>query len=667
MPRLNFVVLTLALLAALFAACAGNHRQAPAVEPIERRVPGVAAAEPAPLGGAALAEMPTARQLEAVTVPIRDLHDLALRLQPELDGIPAVVDNLPPVYTPGDEDAFWVLDTGRNATVAISATLVYSTPVVYVWIESGQPSNQDAIIRAIDRFTQVTYPKAVNTFGSERYPGVDGDPRLHILYNTKMGSGVVGYFSSSDSYSRLANPFSNEREMFYINLDFLNRTQNYAYHDTTLAHEFQHMIHWHQDQGEDLWVNEGLSEYAQEVADFDTGSNFVNAFAAAPDLQLTTWGPDPGANGPHYGSAYLLIAYIAQRFGPEAISALVAEPANGLAGVEAALRGLGFDITADTLFADWVAANYAQAADALEQEGVYGYRGVEEMPVFAPAATHTQYPVAAQSAEVFNYATDYLQLLGEGDIRFVFDGATTTRLAPTDAPGGARMWWSNRADDANPRLTQRLDLSDVVAGTPVTLSADMWWDIEDDYDYGYLMASRDGEHWEILPGTRTRSESATGNARGPGYTGRSSVHPDRAPGAPPEWVTEQFDLSAYAGAPVWLQFSYVLDDAINTTGWLVDNLRVDCAASCQLTLQDWQSEGWLYTDNQLPQRWLVQILEFQDNQLTTVRRIPVDDAGHAEAAIDDLGNGRYAVVAISGLTPSTTLPASYTYTIDLHD
>lgn len=611
--------------------------------------------------------MPTERQLEAVTTPIRDLHELALRLQPELDGIPAVVDNAPPVYMLGDEDSFWVLDTGRNATGAISATLVYSTPVVYVWIERGQPFNRDAIIRAIDRFTQVTYPKAVNTFGSERYPGVDGDPRLHILYNTKMGSGVVGYFSSSDSYSRLANPSSNEREMFYINLDFLNRTQNYAYHDTTLAHEFQHMIHWHQDQGEDLWVNEGLSEYAQKVADFDTGSNFVNTFAAAPDLQLTTWGANPGANGPHYGSAYLLIAYIAQRFGPDAISALVAEPANGLAGVEAALRGLNFDITADMLFADWVAANYAQAADALEQEGVYGYRGVEDLPVFVPAATHTQYPVAAQSAKVFNYATDYLQLLGEGDIRFVFNGATTTHLAPIDTPGSARMWWSNRADDANPRLTQRLDLSAVVAGTPVTLAADMWWDIEEDYDYGYLMASRDGEHWEILPGTRTRSESATGNARGPGYTGRSSVHPDRSPGAPPEWVAEQFDLSAYAGAPVWLQFSYVLDDAINATGWLIDNLRVDCAASCQLTLQDWQSEGWLYTDNRLPQRWLIQILEFQDNRLTAVRRIPVDDAGYAEAAIDDLGHSRYAVVAISGLTPSTTLPASYSYSINLRN
>ena len=71
----------------------------------------------------------------------------------------------------------------------ITATLVYSTPVAYVWVEDGQEYDQAAIARSIDRFSSVTYPDDVNTFGSEWHPGVDNDPRLHILYNTQMGTG----------------------------------------------------------------------------------------------------------------------------------------------------------------------------------------------------------------------------------------------------------------------------------------------------------------------------------------------------------------------------------------------------------------------------------------------------------------------------------------------
>jgi hypothetical protein len=451
--------------------------------------------------------------------------------------------------------------------------------------------------------------------------------------------------------------------MFYINLDLLNRTQNYAYHDTTLAHELQHMIHWHQDQGEDLWINEGLSEYAQEVAALGNDTMFVAAFAAAPDLQLTTWGLGPNSNGAHYGSAYLFVAYLAQRFGHEIISTLVAERANGLAGVEAALREVGFEMTAADLFADWVVANYAQDADALAADRRYGYGDYDDLPVFAPAATYTEYPVPAQAAEVFNFGTDYLQVLGEGDLHFQFQGDVDARLAPTAAPGGDRAWWSNRADDANPRLARRIDLSDVAAGTPVTLTASMWWEIEEGYDYGYVLASRDGAHWALLPGQHTRTAGTTGTALGPGYTGQS----DGGDGAP-AWVEERFDLSAYAGAPVWVQFSYVLDDAVNATGWLVDDLRLACGAPCPaIDEAGWESEGWLYTDHHLPQRWLVQVLEFQDDRLTAVHRLPVDADGRAETTIDDLGDGRHAVIAISGLTPVTTLPARYSYSIDRQD
>ena len=374
---LPFLLLALAA----SAACAGAAE--PGSRPLERRQPPTpgaqasAAAEPVP--GARLAELSTLDQYALLEPPQRDLRDIALRLNPDIGEIPLTV----PARTHqiGDQEPFWVRNTSTNRAVEITATLVYSTPVAYVWVENGQEYDKAAIERSIDRFSRVTYPDDVNTFGSEWHPGVDNDPRLHILYNTQMGSGVVGYFSGGDEYVRPAAPFSNQKEMFYINLAALNSTRNFTFHDTTLAHEFQHMIHWYMDRGEDLWVNEGLSEYAQDVAEFGGSTMFVTGFAADPDLQLTTWRPVGGNNGPHYGSAYLFMAYLAQRFGRAAITDLVAAPANGMHGVDAALKRAGADIDSTQLFADWVVANYADQPDALGEKGRYGYQDLE-LPKF---------------------------------------------------------------------------------------------------------------------------------------------------------------------------------------------------------------------------------------------------------------------------------------------
>jgi immune inhibitor A len=139
-------------------------------------------------------------------------------------------------------------------------------------------------------------------------------------------------------------------------------------------------------------------------------------------------------------------------------------------------------------------------------------------------------------------------------------------------------------------------------------------------------------------------------------------------------VEESFDLSAYAGGPLSLRFSYITDDALNQAGWLMKDVQLTGPAGVIAPLgaddlgaddlgAGWQSEGWLLTDNRLPQRWLLQVLEFDGDTLTAVRRVPSDAQGRAEAEITGLGNGRRAVVAISGLSPVTTLPAQYEYTI----
>ena len=50
-------------------------------------------------------------------------------------------------------------------------------------------------------------------------------------------------------------------------------------------------------------------------------------------------------------------------------------------------------------------------------------------------------------------------------------------------------------------------------------------------------------------------------------------------------------------------------------------------------------------------------MEFEDNILTNVGRFPVDADGRATIAIDGLGDGKTAALAVSALAPVTTEPA----------
>ena len=50
--------------------------------------------------------------------------------------------------------------------------------------------------------------------------------------------------------------------MFYVAADLRSMEPNSSFYDGTLAHEFQHMIHWANDRNEDTWVNEGMSDLA---------------------------------------------------------------------------------------------------------------------------------------------------------------------------------------------------------------------------------------------------------------------------------------------------------------------------------------------------------------------------------------------------------------------
>ncbi len=590
-------------------------------------------------------QMSTEQQLLTVILPQRDMRLLAERLK-KTGPIPQVVHANPPVYELGQESTFWVGNVDTMEHVQITARLEYITPHLYVWVEKGQKFNRQSLIRSADKFESQSYPTNREFFGSEWSPGVDNDVRLHILHSSgeRMGSSVAGYYSSADEYSQMANPYSNEREMFYISLD--GASPGSDFYDGVLAHEFQHMIHWANDRNEDTWVNEGCSELAAYLNGYDAGG-FDWLFIFDPDVQLTSW-PDGDSAAANYGSSYLFMAYFLGRFGEDMMKEVIAHPANGAAGFDAVLAGQG--LTFGDVFADWLIANYTDNL-AASLPALYQYPDHVVGPA-ATAAEHDRYPVD-ENSDVHQYAADYILLEGDEDIAITFSGDTLARLTATDAYSGRYAWWSNRGDDSDATLTRAFDLRGV---QKATLNVQMWYDIEEDWDYAYIQVSTDGgQTWEILAGPSTTDSNPNGNSFGPAYTGSSD-----------DWVLESLDLSPFAGQQILLRFEYVTDDAVNQPGWLIDDLsipEIGYEQDFESGTDGWESAGFILSDNEVSQRYLVQIITL--GKQVEVFRMELDEENQGGWELRGLGRQfDTAVLVIAALAPTTTEWAEYHYQIE---
>src|SRR5947208_1441782 len=134
--------------------------------------------------------------------------------------------------------------------------------------------------------------------------------------------------------------------------------------EATLAHEFQHMIHWNVHKDRDVWLDEGFSEIAMFLNGYSPG-NFDALFAAQPDLQLNAWASDPGISRPHYGASYLFLRYLMQHYGNERFIADIMKPVGvhdhapllGTGAIDAAVKDAGNPAGFEGAFKDWLIAN----------------------------------------------------------------------------------------------------------------------------------------------------------------------------------------------------------------------------------------------------------------------------------------------------------------------
>jgi hypothetical protein len=608
------------------AACGDGAAKPPTATPT---------AAPSPTPTPAPTEAPPATD----EPPDRDLFDLAVRFRGLPTNAPRTARQTPYAYEVGDREEITILDLDRPALKTITATVRQITEHAYFLVEEGVQVSDATLQRTGRDFEDAVYPRVTTAFGKEPSPGVDADPRISIVHARLSGAG--GYVTSADSLPLAAATRSNEREAVYLDASFLASTAT-AY-NAVLAHELQHLVHRGADSGEESWVNEGLSQVAAEL--LGAGADGTAAFLAEADTQLNDWPVD--GPGVHYQESQLFFRYLLDRFGGrENAAALLAEAGDGIAGVDAYLRG--FDTTFEDVFADWVVANYLD-----EASGPYAHEGVDLAP---PGATAVG--VGESDGTVHQFAADYLDVgpTAAGSI-FRFDGADevsigieprdgtpSTGLPAGQAGSGQAFWWSNTGDDIDSRLTREFDLSGL---TTATLRFHTWFETERGWDYAYVTASTDGgETWRALPATNTSDYDPVGMAYGPGYSGDSGG----------QWLAETVDLTPFAGGKVLLRFEYVTDDASHARGFAVDDISVP-----ELGFSDgvesaagWRAEGFRRIEEPLPQRFVVQVIEGGG----AVRRLELDGANRTQVVLDGP-----ATIVVAAVTDGTTEAAGYRWTL----
>ncbi|MBA3534854.1 MAG: immune inhibitor A [Ardenticatenales bacterium] len=596
----------------------------------------------------------TLAEVEAALIPPRDLFEIAMRFGRIPADTPRVVSEVDPGYTLGDDLTFFVSDVDSGEYFEVEATLRAQTAHASWWVESGAEVDQADLDASARVFEERSYPTNRALFGSEWTPGIDGDPRVHVFLGEVPGVG--GYYSSTDEFPRTVNPFSNEKEIFYINLD--NAEPGNDYFDGILAHEFQHMIHWSIDRNEELWINEGLSELAAKVNGFDVG-DAVSSFARDTDIPVTRWDDQ---TYPFYGSAFLFLSYFHQHFGEDAVRALVQNTEDGPESFDEILAPHG--MTFDDLFAQWATATLLN--DPALDEGRLSFDESFQSP--SMAQTIKQYPLIDRG-EVHQYGLDYLRFdsSAAGPLTLEFTGDSTVRLLPTEAHSGSWMAWGNRGDDGNTYLTRAFDLRDISSN--VTLRFWSWYDLELDYDYAYISISTDGgERWQILPATDTTEENPHGSNFGHAFTGASGYPGQENEDVTPIWREQTVDLSPFVGQEVQLRFEVITDDALNRNGFVVDDVSIpqlNYVENFEAGLGGWEPDGFAWVDNVLPQRFIVQIVA-KAGRSTLVVPLPLDERNHATFLLEGFGTTyTEAILIVSGATSFTSERAGYSYSARL--
>ena len=171
------------------------------------------------------------------------------------------------------------------------------------------------------------------------------------------------------------------------------------------------------------------------------------------------------------------------------------------------------------------------------------------------------------------------------------------------------VWYSGADNNLNNILSHNFNLSEV---SNATLNFSTMYDIEDDYDNGYVEISTDGTNWIEL-------------AR---YTGHSYSH------------NESINLSEYAGENVTIRFRYKTDSSVIYAGWYIDNIEIpeiEFSDDVEAGEGNWTPDGWEIILEMIPYGYAL-LVAYPDNG-TSAEAIAVNNIAEIGGVVPIIAAG----------------------------
>jgi hypothetical protein len=260
----------------------------------------------------------------------------------------------------------------ENKLIEVEFYLMYEGATFRVYAETAEVDagrvDAHAVANLVTAFRDHTFAGSIDTsqgikavaeevFGSP--PDIDHNNQVFILLidvrddyvPDSSKTFVAGYFDPQDQRQQ-----GNLADIIYLDTVL-----------STLAHEYQHLIHYGHDTSEELWVNEGLSELSPVLMGLPARD--YSSFLANTNVRLDAFKGEVA----DYARSGLFFRYAWIQVGTPFIQSLIRSGEAGLSGVDRALSQFE-PRPIDEFVIDWHAANYLQSG------GKYGYAGHFSMP-----------------------------------------------------------------------------------------------------------------------------------------------------------------------------------------------------------------------------------------------------------------------------------------------
>ncbi|MFW9941388.1 MAG: hypothetical protein ACFFFT_10145 [Candidatus Thorarchaeota archaeon] len=512
------------------------------------------------------------------------------------------------------------------------------------WLREYDVITQTQLLYLLDEFDNNIWVTVTDVFGEPLARGAEGQ-KIWILifnirddayYNPDAESYIAGYFSASESTE-------NQKNIMHIDsYDWERRTGPDAprpfLYEGVFAHEFQHLVHFDQDPDEPSWVDEGCAELAMFLCGYGHPDRHIDEyFFYHPVTSLTFW----GGGLEDYGQKYLWILYLYEKFGgADFISALVQEQLNGIEAIDKLLKGICPWLSFDMVYDWWAMAIYLD--DENKFGGIYGFDSIEIGSADTYYGTIEAYlqlyeaawgfpqiyeaPFEVESdwwwGSIFGdpkpYCPHYFRFTNEKLSKAYFDGDDWSGVIPSS---GSYEWYSDADAWAWRSISQTFDLTSVSAATLTFMT---YFEIEDDWDYGYVEVYNHGDgEWYTL--------------EVPGITVNTVAHPQDNPNTPAGrepsdyeaagrwnaftgaswyfdadgWLPVSMDLTPFTGNIIDIYFTLWQDGAFTLQNMYIDDIEITEIGffdDVEAGEGGWAYEGWFVTDGMFDNNFGVTLL-----------------------------------------------------------